>query len=116
MTKTLSDEDAEAVALRVVALLGERLMTATPPPMAPAMQAAVESNGSSARIAYTLKQLCAELSLSPDTVYKLEAQGRIRSLPGIQRKIYSRVEVERFLAGGKQDGDFCLRKKLASAY
>jgi len=97
MTKTLSDEDTEAVALRVVALLGERLMAATPP----AVQAALESKGASARLAYTLKQLCAELSLSPDTVYKLEAQGRIKSLPGIRRKIYSRTEVERFLAGGK---------------
>lgn len=98
MTKTLSDEDVEAVALRVVALLGERLTAATPPPLAPV---AVEFKGPSTRLAYTLKQLCSELSLSPDTVYKLEASGRLRSLPGIRRKIYSRAEVERFLAGGK---------------
>jgi hypothetical protein len=101
MTKTLSDEDVETVALRVVALLGERLTAATPPPLAPATPAAVESKGAATRLAYTLKQLCAELSLSPDTVYKLEACGRIKSLPGIRRKIYSRAEVERFLAGGK---------------
>jgi hypothetical protein len=98
MTKTLSDEDVEAVAFRVVALLGERLTAATPPPLAPV---AVELKGPPTRLAYTLKQLCAELSLSPDTVYKLEACGRIKSLPGIRRKIYSRAEVERFLAGGK---------------
>jgi hypothetical protein len=98
MTKSLSDEDVETFALRVVALLGRRLTVTIPQPLTPLT---VELKGPSTRLAYTLKQLCAELSLSPDTVYKLEACGRIKSLQGIRRKICSRAEVERFLAGGK---------------
>jgi hypothetical protein len=101
MTRTLTDEDIEAVAHRVVALLGERLRAAASPPLAQATPAAVELKGAPTRLAYTLKQLCEELSLSPDTVCKLEAQGRIKALPGVRRKIYSRGEVERLLAGGK---------------
>lgn len=100
MPKTLSDEEIEAIASRFVALLGERLTMATPPPLALSRPVAAESKETSTRLVYTLKQLCAELSLSPDTVYKLEVCGRIKSLPGIRRKIYSRTEVERFLAGG----------------
>jgi len=101
MPRYLSDEDVEAVARRVVTLLGERLTATTPPPPVPPLPVAEESKRTSTRLAYTLKQLCEELSVSRDTMWKFEARGLIKSLPGIRRKIYSRAEVERFLAGGE---------------
>jgi hypothetical protein len=96
----LNRDDIELIARRVVALIGERLTSATPPPGVQTASVITEAKGPQARLAYTLKELCSELSLSPDSVGNLEAQGRIRALPGIRRKIYSRAEVERLLAGG----------------
>ena len=101
MPRYLSDEDVEAVACRVVALLGERLTATTWQPPTSATPVAEASKTTPARLAYTLKQLCEELSVSPETMWRFEARGLIKSLPGIRRKIYSRAEVERLLAGGK---------------
>jgi len=55
------------------------------------------------KLAYTIKELCAELSLSPDTIYKLECSGRLKAIPGVRRKIYSNAEVQRFLRGDRPD-------------
>lgn len=85
--------------------MGERLSTrqaappALPVPSRPEPQTEKQKLQDPIRLAYTLKQLCAELGLSPVTIYRLDAHGLLKSVPGIRRKIYSRAEVERFLAG-----------------
>jgi len=107
MATPLSAEDIHAIAHRVVELMGERLSTpqvAVPAlPVIPRRESQTEKQKlqDPARLAYTLKQLCAELGLSPITIYRLDARGLIKSVPGIRRKIYSRAEVERFLAGNQ---------------
>jgi hypothetical protein len=53
------------------------------------------------RLAYTVKQLAAELGLSPVTIRRLEARRLIKSVPGIRHRIYSHAEVQRFLAGDR---------------
>jgi excisionase family DNA binding protein len=55
------------------------------------------------KLTYTAKELCAELSLSRDTIYKLESAGRLKAIPGIRHKIFSRAEVERLLRGDRAD-------------
>lgn len=101
MTRSLSDEDVESVDRRVVALIGEKIVAERPLPHEanpPAPQALKEEVP--VRMTYTIKQLAAELSLSPVSIYRLEVRGLIKSVLGIRRKIYTRAEVERFLAGG----------------
>lgn len=99
MSPQISPEDIEAIAQRVVALLAERLTTPQPaPPPKSAPPTTDHKREITPRLAYTLKQLCAELSLSPVTIYRLEARGLLKSLPMIRRKIYSRAEVEKLLA------------------
>jgi DNA-binding XRE family transcriptional regulator len=107
MPRTLSDEDVQAIAKSVVDLIGGRL---TAPPQSHS-QADADRKGDAfggipqirPKLAYTAKELCAELSLSRDTIYKLESAGRLKSIPGIRHKIYSRAEVERLLRGGRAD-------------
>ena len=50
------------------------------------------------RLAYTKEELCASLSLSPVTLWRLEKRGLIHSVAGIRHKLYSVTEVKRFLA------------------
>jgi hypothetical protein len=50
------------------------------------------------RLAYTKEELCASLSLSPVTLWRLEKRGLIHSVAGIRHKLYSVAEVKRFLA------------------
>lgn len=50
------------------------------------------------RLAYTKEELCASLSLSPVTLWRLEKRGMIHSIAGIRHKHYSVAEVKRFLA------------------
>ena len=107
MPRNLSEEDLQAVAASVVDLVIKRL-TSQPPPQ-PKLD--VDQIGDASRaipqirpkLTYTVKELCAELSLSNDTIYKLVAAGRLTSIPGIRYKIFSRTEVERFLRGDKVD-------------
>ena len=101
MSQQISPADIEAIAQRVVALLAERLATSQPAtPLKDAPPSTDDKREITPRLAYTLKQLCAELSLSPVTIYRLEARGLLKSLPGIRRKIYSRAEVEKLLSSG----------------
>ena len=51
------------------------------------------------KLAYSLKELAAELGVSKVTIYRLETRQLLRSLPHLRTKIYSRQEVERFLNG-----------------
>ena len=50
------------------------------------------------RLAYTKEELCASLTLSPVTLWRLEKRGLIHSVAGIRHKLYSVTEVKRFLA------------------
>lgn len=107
MSRTLSDEDLQAIATSVVDLIVGRL---TAPPR-PCFQPEADRKGGvpgnipevRPKLAYTAKELCAELSLSRDTIYKLESAGRLKAIPGIRHKIYSRAEVERLLRGDRAD-------------
>lgn len=105
MSRSLSDEDIDAIAKRVVTLVAEKLLapdapTTTPPQGFTEKQAPVVTKQ---RLAYTMKQLCEELGLSPVTVYRLEQRGLIKSLPAVRRKIYSHAEVERLLQTSRTD-------------
>ena len=101
MAKTLSEEDIDSIAQRVVRLIGEKL-TAMPSACAPPQNAGPGEKLDrtiQSRLAYTKKELCAEIGLSPTTIWRLELLGRIKPVPGMKHKIYSRAEVMRFLAG-----------------
>jgi hypothetical protein len=107
MSRTLTDEDVEAIALRLVETIGKRL-AAPPPPVFNRLESSHLEPPASIppippKLAYTAEELCKELSLSRDSIYKLEASGRLKAMPGIRRKIYSRSAVDRLLAGGKAD-------------
>ena len=52
-----------------------------------------------AKLAYTLRELCAALGLCRVTLYRLEQRGLLRPVPGIRHKLYARAEVDRFLSG-----------------
>lgn len=107
MSRTLSDEDVEAIARNVVALIGGRL--AAVPEAIPRSKIECESESSGGipsvtpKLAYTARELCAELSISRDTIYRLESCGRLKAMPGIRRKIFSRAEVDRLLKGDRAD-------------
>lgn len=51
------------------------------------------------RLAFTREELCASLGVSETTLWRIEARGMIRSVPGIRRKLYSVESVRAFLAG-----------------
>lgn len=107
MPRTLSDEDLQAIATSVVDLVSKRLTAPPQPDAQPEADRRGEAPGGISQIrpklAYTAKELCAELSLSRDTIYKLESAGRLKAIPGIRHKIYSRAEVERQLRGDRVD-------------
>ena len=99
METTLTEADINKIATSVVELIAKRL-SSTPPPASPSPDRV--ENGSTTRkdrLAYTLKELAAELGLSRVTIYRLEMRGLIKSVPGIRHKLYSRTQVEHFLAG-----------------
>jgi len=105
MAKTLSDEDIEAIASSVVKLIGTRLATVAPqlaplPPPPPLPQSAKPL---APKLAFTLKELSQELGVSKVTLYRMEVRGLLKSLPYFRHKVFSRVEVERFLAGNGWD-------------
>ena len=105
MSRSISDEDIDAIAKRLITLVAEKLLSpdvpfATPPQRIPEKPAPVVTKQ---RLAYTMKQLCEELSLSPVTIYRLEQRGLIKSLPAVRRKIYSHAEVQRLLNTSRTD-------------
>jgi hypothetical protein len=51
------------------------------------------------KLAYTAAELCAALSISAVTLWRLEKRGLLRAVPGVRHKIYSADTVHRFLAG-----------------
>jgi predicted DNA-binding transcriptional regulator AlpA len=99
MERTLSDADIEAIASHVVKLIGLRLSTAEPqpPPPAPAPPPPAPK-APPAKLAFNLKELSQELGISKITLYRMEARGLLKPLPYFRTKVFSRAEVERFLA------------------
>ena len=101
MGRILTDEDINAIALRVIQLLGTRLSAAEPlhadPLPAPLPQP--PDKFLKPKLAYTLKELCDELGVSRVTLYRMEIRGLLKPLPYFRHKIFSRAEVERFLSG-----------------
>ena len=51
------------------------------------------------KLAYNRAELCAALGLCPTTLWRLEKAGLLRPVAGIRHKLFSKVEVARFLAG-----------------
>jgi hypothetical protein len=100
MPQTLSEEDIDSIARRVVTLIGERLVapTSSPPPFTTS-QAEKPKSQVPVRLAYSVNELAAELRVSRVTLWRLEVRGLLKSVPGIRHKIYSHAEIQRFLAG-----------------
>lgn len=80
LTQNLAPEDIEAIARRVVEIIGERLAK----PAAGQVRAAAESPQTVApeKLAYSRKDLCEALGLSSATLWRLEALGRLRPVVG----------------------------------
>lgn len=99
MARTISEEDVEAVATRVVQIIGMRLGEPKPP-ATPALPPAPEQvRPIREKLAYSLAELSVELGVSKVSIYRLEARGLLKSLPYLRTKIYSREEVEKFVRG-----------------
>jgi hypothetical protein len=97
MPQTLSDDDIEAIAQRVVQIVATRLgssdpkrnnQPATPPPVSAML-----------KLAYPIEELMAELGVTRTTVWRWEALELLKPVPHLRHKIYAREEVERFLKG-----------------
>jgi hypothetical protein len=102
MPPILSEEDIDSIARRIVALIGERLVTsALPSPALSNPPAEKPKSHVPDRLVYTVNELATELRVSRVTLWRLEVRGLLKSVPGIRHKIYSHAEVQRFLAGAR---------------
>ena len=101
MGRTLTDEDIEAIAACVVKLIGARLAAVEPRPEATQPESPLPPpvKPLAPKLAFTLKELSQELGVSKITLYRMEVRGLLKSLPYFRHKVFSREEVERFLAG-----------------
>lgn len=102
MARTLSDEDVDAVAARVVEIIGTRLSAPkppNPPEAAPPAPPPPPAKPLKPKLAYTLQELSTELGISKVSLSRFEVRGLLKSLPYFRRKVFSREEVERFLSG-----------------
>lgn len=115
MGRTLSDEDVDAIARRLLKLIGDRFLiedvsvpsappAATPTPMLPKV---------TPKLAYSLKELSAELGISKASIYRLTYRGLLKPLPHLRTKLFARAEVERFLAEGMDWQSGAGRKRRA---
>ena len=100
--KTLTDEDVEAIVQRLLQVLGQRLSAGVTIPAIAPPPARTEpvTKELPQKLAYTLKELSAELGVSRVTIYRLTARGLLKPLPYLRTKVFTRAEVERFLAEG----------------
>ncbi len=96
MPRTLTDEDIDAIAERVVVLVAMRLGGPAAPPAPPAPTSMPVSLPP--KLAFTKRELAVELGMSPASIFRLEQRGLLRSVPGLRTKLFSRKEVERYLA------------------
>ena len=96
--RLLSDADVDAVARRVVEIIGMQLSeTKAPEPSQAPPPAPLKAL--TPKLAYSLQELSEELGISRVSFYRLEAKGILKPLPHLRHKIYSREEVARFLSG-----------------
>src|SRR5687768_5508767 len=100
MARTLTEEDIDAIADQVVALIAKRLMPAAPTAISP--QPAPVPIPKTTKLAYTKNELAEELSMSPTTIWRLEQRGLLKSVPGLRTKLYSRKDVDRYLNGSEK--------------
>ena len=100
--KTLTTEDVEAIVKRLLQVMGQRLSADVPPPAIapPPVHTEPIRKEVTPKLAYTLKELSAELGMSKVTIYRLTARGLLKPLPYLRTKVFAKVEVERFLAEG----------------
>jgi hypothetical protein len=97
MPQSLSDDDVEAIAQRVVQIIATRLGSSDPKPESrPATPAPAPIKH---KLVYPLDELMAELGVCKTTVWRWEALGLLKPVPYLRHKIYAREEVERFLKG-----------------
>lgn len=54
------------------------------------------------RLAFSSRELCAAIGVSPVTLWRLEKRGLLRPVQGIRHKLYAVAEVKRFIGGGAQ--------------
>lgn len=99
MSRTLSDEDVDALATRLVEIIVMRLSAPKPPEAAPLPPQPPPAKPLAPKLAYTLKELSDELGISKVSLYRFEVRGLLKPLPYFRHKIFSREEVERFLSG-----------------
>jgi hypothetical protein len=53
-------------------------------------------------LAFNAREVCKILGgISATTLWRIEKSHALRRVPNIKKRIFARVEVERFLAGGK---------------
>ena len=99
METNLPESDINRIAAIVVELIARRLSSPVPQ-----VSEATKSGGNidtqlPERLAYSRKELAAELNLSPVPLWRLETKGLIKPVPGVRHKMYSNAEVNRFLSG-----------------
>jgi hypothetical protein len=85
MARTLSDEDVDAIANRVVEIIGMRLCTPQPAAAAPLAPPPLPEKSLPPKLAYTLKELSEELGISKVSLYRFEVRGLLRSAKLVSR-------------------------------
>lgn len=101
MNRTLTDADLNAIAERILELAAQRL--AIPPKAPPSPPVTIQREIPTlkpTKLAYTIRELSAELGISKVSIYRLIDRGLLKSLPYLRTKVFTRQEVERFLAAG----------------
>jgi len=100
MERTLTDGDVQTIALRIVQIMGAKLISTEhrPEPPTPVTQPQ-QVKVLEPKLAYSLKELSTELGISKVSLYRLEARGLLKSLPYLRTKVFSRAEVDKFLRG-----------------
>jgi hypothetical protein len=93
VARTLTDDDIDAIADRVVALIVSRLIPAAPTVYPPTPVPVTVPNV--VKLAYTKKELAEQLSMSETTIWRLEHRGLLRSV--LADEAHSRRDVERYL-------------------
>ncbi len=110
--RTLTDNDVDAVAKRVIDMIVERLSTPASKPVAqPSGPIAEPPKPLPQKMAYSLSDLSQELGISKASLYRFEALGLLKPLPYFRHKIFSKAEVERFLSGRAGETNWLERRR-----
>lgn len=83
MARTLTEDDIDAIADRVVSKLAARLAM---PVAARPIEDGERQISHPQKLAYTKKELLAELGVSETTLWRWESRGVIKPMPGIRHK------------------------------